>query len=157
MVASRSHYQDTTHMGEHVPGVGVGVIIEDPDGRVLLGKRKGSHAQKWSIPGGKLDLGETFEGCAIRETHEEHGIIIIEPKVIAVTNNLETYWQEGVHFISVIVRAGGFTGEPYIREHQKCAELGWYDPRHLPEPHFDASRLAIQCMLEGIPYAGIST
>ncbi|MCW1907891.1 MAG: NUDIX domain-containing protein [Candidatus Saccharibacteria bacterium] len=143
-------------MAEMVPGVGVGVIIENDQGGVLLGRRIGSHAQKWSIPGGKLNLGETFEECALRETYEEHGITILKPRVIAVTNNLETFRAEGVHFISVIVQAGGFTGEPYIREKQKCAELGWFDPRDLPQPHFDASRLAIQCMLDGIFYAGIS-
>lgn len=34
--------------------VGVGVIIANPQGQVLLGKRCGSHAPFWSIPAGML-------------------------------------------------------------------------------------------------------
>lgn len=39
------------------PRVGVGVILTNAQGQVLLGKRKGSHAPYWSIPGGHLELG----------------------------------------------------------------------------------------------------
>ncbi|WP_134596929.1 NUDIX domain-containing protein, partial [Pseudomonas aeruginosa] len=39
------------------PQVGVGVLILR-DGKVLLGRRKGSHgAGCWSAPGGHLELG----------------------------------------------------------------------------------------------------
>ncbi|MDN6109542.1 MAG: NUDIX domain-containing protein, partial [Enterobacterales bacterium] len=44
--------------------VGVGVIIANPQGQILLGKRCGSHAPFWSIPGGHLEEGETFEQAA---------------------------------------------------------------------------------------------
>ncbi len=52
------------------PKVGIGVIIIRNDGKILIGKRKGSHAPYWSIPGGHLDLGESFEQAAIREIYE---------------------------------------------------------------------------------------
>ncbi|PLS81282.1 ADP-ribose pyrophosphatase [Candidatus Saccharibacteria bacterium] len=138
------------------PGVGLGVIILNDKGHILLGKRLGSHAPYWSIPGGKLELGETFEEGAIREINEEHGITILQPKVIALTNNLRTYRSEGVHFISVILLAKGYSGEPQILEPDKCQDLMWADPHALPMPHFDASGLAIRCFLNGTVYVGIS-
>lgn len=138
------------------PKVGIGIIIVNSKGEILIGKRIGSHAQRYSIPGGSLELGETFEAAAIREAKEEIGITLKNPKVIAVTNNLETYRQEGVHFISVILLAESFDGEPKILEPEKCAELLWCDPHSLPEPHFDASRLAVECYLDGAVYKGIS-
>ncbi|MGL4775402.1 MAG: nucleotide triphosphate diphosphatase NUDT15, partial [Aeromonas veronii] len=58
------------------PRVGVGVILTNAQGQVLLGKRKGSHAPYWSIPGGHLELGESFESAAIREVAEETGLEI---------------------------------------------------------------------------------
>jgi mutator protein MutT len=134
------------------PRVGVGVIIPDADGRILIMQRTGSLAPKFSIPGGKLDLGETFEQAAIREVQEELGILVAEPRVIAVTNNLETHAEEGVHYISVILLAAGFSGTPRILEPHKCLAIDWHDPRRLPEPHFDASRLGVQCWLDGIHY-----
>lgn len=43
------------------PKVGIGVIIVKDDGHILVGKRKASHTPYWSIPGGHLELGESFE------------------------------------------------------------------------------------------------
>ena len=83
------------------PRVGVGVILTNAQGQVLLGKRKGSHAPYWSIPGGHLEVGESFESAAIREVAEETGLQIHGPEVVAVTNNLETWRESGLHYISV--------------------------------------------------------
>lgn len=138
------------------PEVGVGVIIENGQGEILVCKRIGSHAQMYSIPGGRLELGETFEEARKREIEEEVGLVLPDPRVIAVTNNLETYRAEGIHFISVILLAQVFEGVPKIREPHKCSELFWCKPKKVPEPHFDASRLGIQAYLEGSFYVGIS-
>ncbi|MDF2461655.1 MAG: ADP-ribose pyrophosphatase [Candidatus Saccharibacteria bacterium] len=136
------------------PRVGVGIIIPDDAGRILIMQRTGTHAPKFSIPGGKLDLGETFEQAAIREVREELDISVINPRVIAVTNNLETHAEEGVHFISVILLAEAFEGEPKIMEPHKCLGIDWHHPHSLPEPHFDASRLGVQCWLQNRVYVG---
>lgn len=138
------------------PGVGIGLIIENEAGEILIGKRVGSHAAKYSIFGGSIELGETFEAAAIREAQEELGITLVDPVVTAITNNLETYREDGIHFCSVILHTRNFIGQPRIMEPSKCAELGWYAPRQLPEPHFDASRFAIRCFLEDAFYLGSS-
>ncbi len=135
-------------------GVGVGVIILNGKGEILIKKRKGSHAEKYSIPGGRVDIGETFEEAAVREIKEEAGIEIQNPEVIAVTNNLETYREDGVHFVSIILVARKYKGAVTNMEPEKCEELGWYDPRKLPQPHFDASRLGVACLLEKKFYKG---
>lgn len=93
------------------PRVGVGVILTNAQGQVLLGKRKGSHAPYWSIPGGHLELGESFESAAIREVAEETGLEIHGPEVVAVTNNLETWCESGLHYITVTLHAKA-DGEP---------------------------------------------
>ncbi len=133
---------------KHRPRVGIGVIIVNHDGKVLTGKRKGSHAPYYSIPGGNLDMGETFEAGAKREIKEETDLDIKNPKVITVTNNLETYRNEGLHYISIILLVQEFSGELKIMEPEKCEGWVWVDPTHLPSPHFEASRMAITCYLE---------
>ena len=138
------------------PRVGLGVIVENDSGLILVGKRIGSHASYWSIPGGHLELGESFEAGAKRELKEEFDIDIEKPKVIAVTNNLRTYKTEGLHYISVILWAKNFRGEPRIMEPDKCAEFTWCDPHELPQPHFDASELGVQCWLESAPFVGLA-
>lgn len=51
--------QGASYMSTLYPRVGVGVILTNSQGQVLLGKRKGSHAPYWSIAGGHLELGES--------------------------------------------------------------------------------------------------
>ena len=134
------------------PKVGLGIIIVNEDGKILVGKRKGSHAPYYSIPGGSLDLGETFEEGAIREVKEETGLDIKNSKVIAVSNNVETFKNEGVHFISVFLFTKDFSGIPSIIESEKCEEWLWSDPKNLPTPHFEASQNGVGCYLENVFY-----
>ena len=129
--------------------IGIGVILINPEGQVLIGKREGSHAPYWSIPGGYLEPGETFETAAIREVKEETGLDIVNPVVIGVCNNLETYKAEGLHVVSVFLLAKEFSGTLTLMEPTKCSGWQWCDPANLPEPHFEASRQAIACYLEG--------
>lgn len=143
-------------MMNHIhPTVGLGIILVNDDGKILIGKRTGSHAKKYSIPGGHLETGETFEAGAIREIKEETNLDIRDPKVIAVTNNLETYRNEGKHYVSVVLLARKFSGALKNMEPDKCEEWLWVDPKGLPEPHFDASSLAVKCFLTGSVYEGI--
>jgi mutator protein MutT len=137
------------------PRVGLGIIIVNKEGKILIGKRIGGHAPGYSIPGGKLELGETFEQGAIREIKEETDLDISDPKVIAVTNNLETFKQEGKHYISVILLVKNYSGELKNMESEKCESWIWVDPQKLPQPHFDASTLGVTCYLKGSFYEGI--
>jgi mutator protein MutT len=136
----------------NVPKVGIGVIVMNQDKKVLIGKRIGSHASYYSIPGGHLEAGETFEDCAVREVKEETNLDAKNPKVIAVTNNLETYQKEGLHYISIILLVTKFSGELKVNEPDKCEGWQWADPQNLPMPHFDASHRGITCYLEKIFY-----
>jgi ADP-ribose pyrophosphatase YjhB (NUDIX family) len=57
------------------PRIGVGAVVFDAQGRVLL-VRRGSEPGKgrWSIPGGLVEVGETLENAVRREVAEETGI-----------------------------------------------------------------------------------
>ena len=131
------------------PRIGIGVILLNPAGQVLIGKREGSHAPYFSIPGGYLEPGESFETAAIREVMEETGLEIVNPVVMGVSNNLETWRTEGVHVVSVFLLSKEFSGTLTLMEPDKCSGWQWCDPSRLPEPHFEASRQAIACYLEG--------
>lgn len=103
----------------------------------------------YSIPGGHLELGERFVDAAIREVKEETDLDIIDPEVIAVTNNLRTFAVEGTHTISVVLRACSWQGELKNMEPHKCSDWLWADPYELPQPHFDASEIAVECYVTG--------
>ena len=77
---------DAAH--KQVVRVGVGVLVTRGGSEVLVGQRRGSHgAGDWALPGGHLEVGETWEACAARELEEETGIRLSEPPVFAAVNN----------------------------------------------------------------------
>lgn len=139
------------------PRIGLGVIIVNKEGKILVGKRKGGVAPKYSIPGGGLEMGETFEQGAIREIKEETNLDVQEIKVIAVSNNLETFRQEGKHYISIVLLATKYSGELKNMEPDKCEGYEWCYPDKLPTPHFDASYLGVRCYLNKSFYEGMSS
>jgi hypothetical protein len=71
----------------------------------------------------------------------------VNPTVICVTNNLRTYQEEGKHVISVCLVASGLSGTPRLMEPDKCEGWRWCDAHSLPQPHFEASLLAVECYL----------
>jgi ADP-ribose pyrophosphatase YjhB (NUDIX family) len=59
----------------HSATIGVGVLAIRADGRILLGWRITDPRNPcWSLPGGHLEPGESFEQAAVRELREETGL-----------------------------------------------------------------------------------
>jgi 8-oxo-dGTP diphosphatase len=73
-------------MDQH-PGTGaiacVGAIISDASGRLLLIKR-GHEPGKglWSLPGGRVEAGETDEQAVVREVLEETGLTVAVGRLV---------------------------------------------------------------------------
>ena len=60
-----------------MPVVGVGAIVFDAEGRVLLVQRgKPPGVGLWSVPGGKLEPRETLAQAVAREVREETGLFV---------------------------------------------------------------------------------
>jgi len=117
-------------------GVGFGVLILK-NNKILLGKRhedpeKASSllngAGTWTMPGGKLEFGETFEEGAKRETLEETGILLKTVKVICVNNDM----VETAHFVTIGLFSDDFEGEPQVMEPDEITEWRWFDLNELP-------------------------
>lgn len=119
---------------ENHPRVGVGIIVKK-GGKVLLGKRKGSHGEgTWSFPGGHLDFGEELEECVRRELAEETGLTARNIRFGAVTNDL--FRAEGKHYVTLFMVADHEAGEPKALEPDKCEKWEWFEWQKLPKPLF---------------------
>ena len=70
------------------PLVGMGAVILD-QGRVVLVKRKFPPlAGEWSIPGGRLKIGETQREGVVREAREETGLTVDPVELLGVYDRL---------------------------------------------------------------------
>lgn len=121
-------------------GVGFGVLMLK-DGKVLLGQRHDDadkadselHGEgTWTMPGGKLEYGESFEEGAIREVKEETGMDVTTVRVIAVNNDK----NEHAHFVTIGLLAEGFSGEPNVMEPDEITRWEWFPLDDLPTPMF---------------------
>lgn len=114
--------------------VGVGVFVFK-DGKFLLQKRQGSHGEgTWSLPGGHLEYGESFEDTARREVVEEAGIEIINVRFGAVTNDL--FIDENKHYVTIWMLSDWKSGEVKNMEPEKCTAQEWHTFDDLPIPLF---------------------
>lgn len=114
--------------------VGVATVILK-DNCILLGERIGSHgAHTWATPGGHLELGESIEECAKRETLEETGLVVNSITKLGFTNDI--FEKENKHYVTLFVIASCDEGEPQIMEPDKCKQWKWCKLDEVPEPLF---------------------
>ena len=118
------------------PRIGIGVILVNEKGQMLLGRRTSGHGfDTWGNPGGHLEFGESFEACAMREVREEIGVEISEPSFLALTS--EVYESTQKHYVSVFMVGFLSSTAPIInREPHKTEEWVWVDMKNPPAPLF---------------------
>jgi ADP-ribose pyrophosphatase YjhB (NUDIX family) len=129
--------------GNSQPRVGVGVLLVDECGRVLLTLRKlPPEAECWSIIGGKVDFLETVESCAIREAFEEVGLKIAIDGLLCITDHLLP--EEGQHWVSPAYLGRILRGEARNCEPDKTREARWFGTEELPHNLTMTARNAIE-------------
>jgi 8-oxo-dGTP diphosphatase len=116
-------------------------------GKLLLGKRRGSHgAGEYASPGGHLEHLESFQTCAARETLEETGIQIGPLRFLRVLNATQ---YAPKHYIDIAFVAEWQAGEPEVREPDKVERWDWYATDDLPAPLFAMLPSAIAALTDG--------
>ena len=158
---------ENTEITENIPpkpkkmGVGFGVMVLR-DGKVLLGQRHVDHEKAdslmngegtWTMPGGKLDFGESFEGGAVRELREETGIVIQESdlEVISLSNDI----VPTAHFVTIgllckcVPGSAVFEQEPQVMEPDEITQWKWFAFDDLPTPLFKPSEKVLNNYKEG--------
>ncbi len=118
------------------PGVGVGVVMTRGS-EVLLVRRRHHGAGSWSTPGGYVDPGESFEGCAAREVLEETGVVVGDVVFLGVTNDIHA---DGKHNVTIWLSAGVASGEATVAAPEELEEVAWFPWDALPGPLYQSTR-----------------
>jgi 8-oxo-dGTP diphosphatase len=108
-----------------VPAVGVVVELE---GRVVLVRRRYEpRAGHWALPAGFMELGESTEEAAIRECHEETGLLVQIDHLLGVYS-FGFGEQSGLVIIYAATAAGGI-----LVAGDDATEAGTFSLDQLPE------------------------
>ena len=122
-------------------GVGVGAVIVDSQGRLFLAQR-GPQAKNerglWEFPGGSVEFGERLADALRREMREEYGVEIQVGELLDVVDHILP--QEQQHWVSPTFLCRITSGEPRVREPDKCSAIGWFHPGEVPQPLSRVSR-----------------
>jgi 8-oxo-dGTP diphosphatase len=114
-----------------IPAVGAVVI---KDGKILTIKRLQEPGKgKWSIPGGRIELGETSFEAARREVREECSIEVEIERVLDSVDNIirDEDGRVKYHFVIIDLVARYVSGE--IRAQSDAEECRWVTPQELLE------------------------
>jgi 8-oxo-dGTP pyrophosphatase MutT (NUDIX family) len=127
--------------------VAITVVEADVPGEAafLLTKRTPrlrSHGGQWALPGGRVDAGETIEQTALRELHEELGVLASTDDVLGALDDYPT--RSGYLIAPVVVwlpqkvQVTPNPSEVAAAYRIRCAELFRSDsPEILPIPESD--------------------
>ena len=92
------------------PVLATDIIIEYPDGNIVLIERKFDPFKgRLAIPGGGVEIGETVEQAAIREAREETGLDIKLNRLIGVYSDPKR--DPRGHCVSIVFHASPIGGE----------------------------------------------
>lgn len=125
------------------PTVAAAVVVQER--RVLLVRRRVAEGSlSWQFPAGKVEEGESLAEAAVRETHEETGLLV------AATHLLGDRIHPITHGCIVYFACDAVSGTAYVAAPEELAGLAWvthgellqYVPYGLFEP--------VQAYLDGV-------
>jgi mutator protein MutT len=126
------------------PGVGCGAAIVR-EGQLLLVKRlRAPEAGHWSLPGGKVEFGESVADAVRREIREEVGLEIELGKSLGI---VEMIGFDDQHWVSPIFLAEAPQGEARNNEPDKLDAIAWVALDAPPSPLALSARKALQALL----------
>lgn len=132
-----------------VPGVGLGVMLVNKDGKVLLILRNSNptladsdmHLEgTWTLPAGKVRYGETIIEAAKRKVKEEVNLDVSNLSVISVNDDINKY----AHFLTIGLISYDFEGVIDLGDSLEHVDYKFYDLDNLPENLCEPSKVIIK-------------
>lgn len=129
-----------------------GIIVKS-NNKVLLCKRnnEGSLPGEWSIPGGKLEGGETPLDGAVREFYEETNMLVKKP--INLCGILKRYTRDGKNLKGLMYTFLMETDDEILpdlanaKDGSEHTECGYFTYDELPSPIGDQLKELIQTII----------
>lgn len=142
-----------------MPGVGLGVIVLNSEGEILLILRNSNsnlaksdmHLEgTWTLPAGKIKYGETLIDAAKRKVKEEVNLTIDNIKVISVADDINVY----AHFLTIGLLVDSYKGTIDLGKTKEHVDYKFYDLDNLPDNLCEPSKTIISNYRNNRMYKG---
>lgn len=124
------------------------VIIVNRQGEILLQKR---HDGTWALPGGLMDLGESFEEVARREVFEETGLVISDMELVNVFSGSDYYLKvpngDELYSVTAVYATRDVSGDIQV-DYNESQALQYFAPAYFPERLTEGYRRFVQVYLD---------
>lgn len=112
---------------------GSAIIVMNQENELLLQLR--SDTKDWGIPGGGMELGDSFEETAKKELYEETGLIANHLEILGVASGKEFYYKfphgDEIYNATVIFKAVDIKG--ILKKDEESLELAYFPLDSLPD------------------------
>ncbi|MCM3721515.1 NUDIX hydrolase [Solibacillus isronensis] len=120
---------------------GSAIIVMNNDNELLLQLR--SDTEDWGIPGGGMELGDSFEETAKKELYEETGLITNHLEILGVASGKEFYYKfphgDEIYNATVIFKAMDISGK--LKKDEESLELAYFPLDSLPVLNYTTQKI----------------
>jgi len=108
---------------------GRAIVIRDKD--ILLMKRFKLGREYYTLPGGRVEPGETPDACAIREVREESTLVVKNPKLVFLEEAGDPFGTQHIYVCEYV------SGEPVLPDDSEekfwtIPDKNTYEPMWFP-------------------------
>lgn len=132
------------------------VIILNEQNEILLQKRQDGY---WGLPGGLMDLGESYEEAATREVFEETGLTVKNLILLNVFSGSDYYLKvsngDELYAVTAVYYTRDASGAIKI-DYSESQKISYFSIDSLPESIADSYRRFIEQFKDRVKEEGIS-
>ena len=120
---------------------GSAIIVLNENNELLLQLR--SDTNDWGLPGGGMEIGDSFEETACKELYEETGLVAEELKLLGLASGKELYYKfphgDEIYNATAIFKATAVTGS--IKQNEESRDLKYFPLEKLPNLNYTTVKL----------------
>jgi 8-oxo-dGTP diphosphatase len=103
------------------PELAVGGVAVSDDQLLLVRRGHGPAAGEWSVPGGRVEVGEPVEAAVVREVLEETGLDVVVDELLGWVERFD----ERQHFVILDFRVTVLDPDAPVRAGHDATEAAW--------------------------------
>ncbi|MEX2557227.1 MAG: NUDIX hydrolase [Actinomycetota bacterium] len=123
------------------PFCAVGAIVVDKGALLLIKRNREPARGQWSLPGGRVELGETLREALVREVREETGVDVDVDGLIGVAERIVRDDEGAIEYHYVILDYVCTARSTVVKAGDDAADARWVPVGELADLHLTAGLL----------------